>query len=98
MAPQVSPPPGWADVIEDCAAERATALRLVRQLRACEIAALAFCRLLERWARRARRLGAGADAGRGGRPAVSRGPGVPRARGARARARGPGERGGDRRA
>src|SRR5512146_1226833 len=51
MAPQVSPPPGWADVIEDCAAERATALRLVRQLRACEIAALAFCRLLERWAR-----------------------------------------------
>ena len=49
--PQVSPPPGWADVIEDCAAEEATGIRLVRQLRACEIAALAFCRLLERWAR-----------------------------------------------
>jgi hypothetical protein len=29
----------------------ATARRLITQLRACEIAALAFCRLLERWAR-----------------------------------------------
>ena len=48
---QVTPQPTWADVIEGCAAEPATALRLVRQLRACEIAALAFCRLLERWAR-----------------------------------------------
>jgi len=43
--------PTWADVLEECAAEPATARRLVRQLRACEIAALAFCRLLERWAR-----------------------------------------------
>ena len=51
MAPQVVPPPTWADVIEGCAAEPATATRLVRQLRACEISALAFCRLLERWAR-----------------------------------------------
>ena len=41
----------WADVLEELAAEPATARRLVRQLRACEIAALAFCRLLERWAR-----------------------------------------------
>ena len=51
MQPQLSPPPTWAEVIEACAAEEATAVRLVRQLRACEIAALAFCRLLERWAR-----------------------------------------------
>ena len=43
--------PTWADVLEECAAEPATARRLITQLRACEIAALAFCRLLERWAR-----------------------------------------------
>jgi hypothetical protein len=43
--------PGWADVLEDNAAEKATAQRLVAQLAACEAAALAFCRLLERWAR-----------------------------------------------
>lgn len=43
--------PGWADVLHDHAAEWATALRLVGQLGACEAAALAFCRLLERWAR-----------------------------------------------
>src|SRR5437016_2966020 len=43
--------PTWADVLDGCAAERATARRLIRQLRACEISALAFCRLLERWAR-----------------------------------------------
>jgi hypothetical protein len=48
---QLVPIPTWADVIEGCAAVEATALRLVRQLRACEISALAFCRLLERWAR-----------------------------------------------
>jgi hypothetical protein len=41
----------WADVLVDSAAEIETAERLVRQLRACEVAALAFCRLLERWAR-----------------------------------------------
>ncbi len=51
MEPQVTPPPTWADVIAECAAEEATAVRLVRQLRACEISGLAFCRLLERWAR-----------------------------------------------
>jgi hypothetical protein len=49
--PLLSPQPSWQDVLEDCAAERTTALRLCRQLRACEIAAIAFCRLLERWAR-----------------------------------------------
>src|SRR5207302_11503291 len=43
--------PGWADVLEDNAAEEETARRLVGQLGACEAAALAFCRLLDRWAR-----------------------------------------------
>jgi len=43
--------PGWADVLEDHAADRATVRRLVAQLGACEAAALAFCRVLERWAR-----------------------------------------------
>jgi hypothetical protein len=43
--------PGWPDVLADNAAEDATARRLIGQLRACEAAALAFCRLLERWAR-----------------------------------------------
>ena len=47
---------GWDAVIEGNAASELTAARLVRQLRACEVAALAFCRLLERWGggRRAR--------------------------------------------
>jgi len=43
--------PTWADVLDESAAEPATARRLISQLRACEISALAFCRLLERWAR-----------------------------------------------
>jgi hypothetical protein len=43
--------PGWADVLADHAAEETTARRLILQLAACEAAALAFCRLLERWAR-----------------------------------------------
>jgi hypothetical protein len=43
--------PTWADVLDECAAEAATARRLIGQLGACEAAALAFCRLLERWAR-----------------------------------------------
>jgi len=43
--------PSWSDVLEECAAEPRTALRLIGQLGACEAAALAFCRLLERWAR-----------------------------------------------
>jgi hypothetical protein len=42
---------GWASVIECNAASELTAARLVHQLRACEVAALAFCRLLERWGR-----------------------------------------------
>jgi hypothetical protein len=43
--------PGWVSVIERNAATELTAARLVPQLRACEVAALAFCRLLERWGR-----------------------------------------------
>src|SRR6266516_5283680 len=42
---------GWAGVLAENAAEEATARRLIGQLSACEVAALAFCRLLERWAR-----------------------------------------------
>src|SRR6186997_2206848 len=48
----VAPPqPGWGDVIREHAATDRTARRLTEQLRACEAAALAFCRLLERWNR-----------------------------------------------
>src|SRR5919199_5118302 len=43
--------PSWPDLLEDFAAEPETARRLVGQLGACEASALAFCRLLERWAR-----------------------------------------------
>jgi hypothetical protein len=42
---------GWDTIIERNAASELTAARLVHQLRACETAALAFCRLLERWGR-----------------------------------------------
>jgi hypothetical protein len=42
---------GWDSVIAKNAATELTAIRLVRQLRACEAASLAFCRLLERWGR-----------------------------------------------
>jgi hypothetical protein len=41
----------WSEVLLAGVADAATARRLVSQLRACEAAALAFCRLLERWAR-----------------------------------------------
>jgi hypothetical protein len=41
----------WAEVLEESAAEQRTAKQLIAQLGACEAAALAFCRLLERWAR-----------------------------------------------
>jgi hypothetical protein len=41
----------WADVLDEYGVDEATARRLVVQLGACEAAALAFCRLLERWAR-----------------------------------------------
>lgn len=42
---------GWPEVIADNAAEVGSAARLIGQLRACQAAALAFCRLLERWNR-----------------------------------------------
>jgi hypothetical protein len=42
---------GWASVIQLYARTDLTARRLTAQLRACEAAALAFCRLLERWNR-----------------------------------------------
>jgi len=47
----VRPEPGWADLLVDYAPEGSTAQKLVAQLRACQVSALAFCRLLERWAR-----------------------------------------------
>ena len=59
--------PTWADVLVDSAAEVSTADRLIRQLNACEVAALAFCRLLERWAR-----GDAAPSTPGGRQAALR--------------------------
>jgi hypothetical protein len=43
--------PSWAEVIAGHANVDATGRRLIMQLRAAEIASLAFCRLLERWAR-----------------------------------------------
>lgn len=43
--------PDWAAVIVEHAVEDATARRLIGQLVAVEVASLAFCRLLERWAR-----------------------------------------------
>jgi hypothetical protein len=43
--------PEWAAVIAEHAVEESTARRLIGQLVAVEVASLAFCRLLERWAR-----------------------------------------------
>jgi hypothetical protein len=43
--------PSWPDVLADHGVDEHTCRRLVAQLRASEAAALAFCRLLERWAR-----------------------------------------------
>lgn len=42
---------GWPDVIAENAANELTARRVAAQLRACETAAIAFCRLLERWSK-----------------------------------------------
>ena len=58
---------GWESVIRRNAASELTAVRLVSQLRACEVAALAFCRLLERWKR-----GEASPATAGGRQAALR--------------------------
>jgi hypothetical protein len=43
--------PEWAKVIDEHAVDQATAQRLIAQLLALEVASLAFCRLLVRWAR-----------------------------------------------
>ena len=48
---QSSSRPGWPDVLAFHAADGGTGPRVIAQLRACEVSALAFCRLLERWAR-----------------------------------------------
>jgi len=42
---------GWPEILVGHAASELTARRVIAQLRACEAAALAFCRLLERWGR-----------------------------------------------
>jgi len=42
---------GWNEIIERNAASELSARRVVNQLQACQVAALAFCRLLERWGR-----------------------------------------------
>ena len=43
--------PDWAGVIVEHASDAASGAALVGRLRASEVSALAFCRLLERWAR-----------------------------------------------
>jgi hypothetical protein len=43
--------PAWAGLIAEHAADVRTARKLIAQLVAVEVAAVAFCRLLERWAR-----------------------------------------------
>ncbi len=43
--------PAWAEAIDAHAGDRHTARRLITELTGLEVAALAFCRLLERWAR-----------------------------------------------
>jgi hypothetical protein len=58
---------GWDSVIERNAVSLSTAGRLIDQLRACQVSALAFCRLLERWGR-----GEAVPATAGGRQAALR--------------------------
>ena len=41
----------WSSVVESYGVSAGTTVRLVGALRACEVAALAFCRLLDAWAR-----------------------------------------------
>jgi hypothetical protein len=43
--------PHWRDIVAEYAVDEGTSRRLIAQLSACEVAALAFCRLLERWGR-----------------------------------------------
>ncbi|MBA2296077.1 MAG: hypothetical protein H0W16_13205 [Actinobacteria bacterium] len=58
---------GWPAVLEANGVTPSHARRLIGQLRACEAAALAFCRLLERWGR-----GEAVPATPGGRQAAFR--------------------------
>ena len=51
MSVPIASRPEWAAVIYEHAAEERTAQKLTAQLVAVEVSALAFCRLLERWAR-----------------------------------------------
>jgi hypothetical protein len=44
-------PPHWSDALASHGVDPATVQSLVSQLAAAEVSALAFCRLLERWAR-----------------------------------------------
>jgi len=57
----------WPDILVQHAPSELTARRLIAQLRACEVSALAFCRLLERWGR-----GVAEPATAGGREAALR--------------------------
>jgi hypothetical protein len=41
----------WSEALAEHGVDQATVRHLVVQLNACEVSALAFCRLLERWAR-----------------------------------------------
>ena len=51
MTLPVASRPEWAAVIAEHAVDDATARRLINQLVAVEVSALAFCRLVERWAK-----------------------------------------------
>jgi hypothetical protein len=51
MSTPIAARPEWAAVIAEHAVEDRTARRLINQLVAVEVSALAFCRLLEKWAR-----------------------------------------------
>ena len=51
MAVPTASRPEWAEVIAEHAVVDTTARRLINQLVAVEVSSLAFCRLLERWAR-----------------------------------------------
>jgi hypothetical protein len=51
MSVPIASRPEWAAVIAEHAVEERTAQRLIAQLVSVEVASLAFCRLLERWAR-----------------------------------------------
>ena len=42
---------GWAGLVRSYGVAEPTTARVIRSLAATEVAALAFCRLLERWAR-----------------------------------------------